>query len=394
MNKEIDEAEIDRVIKETADEIIQNRIEPPGRGVGWTTPVYFEGDFILNSPCGIYKGSMGIAIFLAAYHSRYGDERARKLLDKTLNPLMNPEKAFRYHTSSFADGIPGFIYALIILSDILDNDTYIEAAEGYTSRIDEDGLREDDSFDILSGNAGVVLPLVELYERRPNQDILDKAVISGEHLLSESITDDPGITWNTGLSNKPLTGFSHGTTGISYSLLKLYLSTGEDRFLEAAEKGLRWEDSQYNENEKNWPDRREDRDYMDAWCHGRTGVLFAQIRMSQMIDGFDEYFRIDAIKEISTQLDTQDCLCHGNAGRTMLLLNAFRYLGDSELEEKMHQLVLKMVARRNEKERFRYIADLNDTFYSPSLFLGSAGTAYSLLRVLDPEQFPSLLTID
>ena len=61
--------------------------------------------------------------------------------------------------------------------------------------------------------------------------------------------------WGNSSSNN-LTGFSHGSAGIGYSLMELYHKTKENRFLDSAGKAFSYENYWFSKENNNWPDFR------------------------------------------------------------------------------------------------------------------------------------------
>ena len=102
--------------------------------------------------------------------------------------------------------------------------------------------------------AGALLSLLALYEASPDRRILERAIACGEHLIEARTATDAGLrAWVTDEGLRT-TGFSHGTAGIAYALLRLYEHTRDARFLEAAEEAIAYEDTQYSPENRNWVD--------------------------------------------------------------------------------------------------------------------------------------------
>ena len=92
--------------------------------------------------------------------------------------------------------------------------------------------------DIISGNAGGILALLDLYKLINEENLLKLSIILGNDLVDNAINEPYGWSWNykkSGVANAQhnLTGFSHGAAGIGYSLLELFNKTDNKKFLEA-----------------------------------------------------------------------------------------------------------------------------------------------------------------
>src|SRR5438270_801706 len=102
-----------------------------------------------------------------------------------------------------------------------------------------------------------------------------------------------GLGWEPPFtSHGPLTGFSHGTAGISWALLELAAKTGEQRFQAAALSGIAYERALFSASAGNWPDLRvPDTDanpepgvFPVAWCHGAPGIGLARLLCRRLVD--------------------------------------------------------------------------------------------------------------
>ena len=100
----------------------------------------------------------------------------------------------------------------------------------------------------------------------------------GDHLLQKrSATDAGHCAWRLPWTSRPLTGFGHGAAGIACALARLGHATGERRFVDAACEGIAYECAVFSVEAGNWPDFRglpgeTGPVYMNAWCHGATGI--------------------------------------------------------------------------------------------------------------------------
>ena len=72
------------------------------------------------------------------------------------------------------------------------------------------------------------------------ESLLDLAARLADELLVSADKSDIGYSWaSPGLKNQHnLTGFSHGTAGVAFSLLELFAVTGNGRYRDAAERAL------------------------------------------------------------------------------------------------------------------------------------------------------------
>lgn len=109
-------------------------------------------------------------------------------------------------------------------------------------------IENDSEYDIVHGNAGSILALIALLDANKvcptlsedeTEAILQKASQCGEFLLFKAEKTQHGFRWPT----KFVTGFSHGSAGIAYSLYTLGLLTGNQNFMVAVQNAIIFEDS-------------------------------------------------------------------------------------------------------------------------------------------------------
>src|SRR5205807_8904076 len=112
-------------------------------------------------------------------------------------------------------------------------------------------------WDIISGSAGVIPVLLKLHSRLGDEFLFDSALQHGDMLLQSAQRSDEGWSWAAdGQTHKNLTGFSHGTAGVAWSLLELHNKSGNQSFLTAAQEAFRYERHWYSSKWENWPDFR------------------------------------------------------------------------------------------------------------------------------------------
>lgn len=123
------------------------------------------------------------------------------------------------------------------------------------------------------------------------------------------------------------------------------------------------------------------------------GIGLARIAGLPVLDSPD--IRRDIAAALMT---TRDCgllsrvhLCYGNMGLTDTFLLAGQVLGDGAWSREAQRITSRVVARAKLNGDFA-ITFRND-FRNPSLFCGSAGVGYQLLRVAYPDRLPSVLLL-
>ncbi|MEN9223559.1 MAG: lanthionine synthetase LanC family protein, partial [Thermostichus sp. BF3_bins_97] len=258
-------------------------------------------------------------------------------------------------------------------------------------------IAQDTQFDLISGTSGTILGLLALLEVDPDPQILHQAMACGDHLLHHRVPGQTaGKAWAT-VDGQLLSGFSHGAAGIAYALLRLAQATGEERYWQAAQEAIDYETTLVKGD--NWFDWQPDPasgqmpPVLTSWCHGAPGIGLG--RLGGLESLATPSIRADIERALRTTreypLEANDTLCCGNFGRLDFLLTLAKADQDSELEQLCRQQVTERVQRAKREQGYRLFPDLKGSLRNPGFLQGMAGIGYQLLRVADPDTFPSVL---
>ena len=354
----------------------------------------------------LYTGRAGVSLFLAALVKITGKREFQEVALAALSPFRQSLKKAEVRKELLRSelgllGLGGIIYSLVKISQFLQEPTLLEDANQAARLITPEAIATDEKLDIMWGVAGVILGLLPLYYQTGSQAVLDLAIACGNHLLSKRTHTAPRA-WITleQESKKPLTGFSHGASGISFSLLRLYSATGDTAYLAAAKEGVEYERSVFDQLVRNWPDFRLSEqtnqiNFIHAWCHGSVGIGLARLGGLPIIHTEETYSDIDIALETTQKYGVPsrdvDHLCCGRLGRTELFVVASEKLGNQEWLKTARKQATWVVERAKENREYALLPHLPHSFLSPSFFRGSAGVGYQLLRLASPESLPSVL---
>jgi lantibiotic modifying enzyme len=203
------------------------------------------------------------------------------------------------------DGACSLLYLFTHLGVLWDDPSLLQTATQIAELI-EPQLEQDDRFDIISGVAGCILALLNLYQVAPTARVLEGAIRCGNHLIQHFALDsacsapEPEMLRQRGL----LTGYSHGAAGMAASLNKLALVSGQMHFLQASEALLAFERTLFSVQRQNWPDLRDrstfdqlkgqtsdEETYMTAWCHGAAGIALSRMELLHASSTPDPYLK-------------------------------------------------------------------------------------------------------
>lgn len=351
----------------------------------------------------LYNGSSGIALFLAA-HARYAkDSTSRELAIKALAATrlrIAQPSAPRWARGlgiGGASGLGSVVYALTVISELLTEPTLLQEALTVSDLFSKELISADRSLDVIAGSAGGILGLLALYRKTQSKEVLAKAIACGEHLLRQPRQGEMGKrSWvGVGVSETPLTGFSHGAAGFAYALSSLATASDREDFEAVAKECLAYEDSCYDAGVLNWPDLRSIEDgvaWPSQWCHGAVGIGLARIASSKSAKApvqavVDDVNR--AVQNTTTNWPQHvDTLCCGTLGTIEFLAEASELLNQPTLGHLSDQRLAQIIA--NGIGQGEYTWNAGGTAFNLGLFRGLSGVGYTILRKLDP-QLPNIL---
>ena len=332
----------------------------------------------------LYGGRTGIALFLAyGAGAAAGDVRRRAALGacwdlRRLVSSGSPDELRRWwrERSLGLGGCGGMLLALLHLEDLLA-ETWEQTSRGLSplvEALDVELIRADARLDIMLGCAGLIGPLLQLGTARA----LELAREAGDYLVHRQ---DRGGGWTIeSIGPTPLTGFSHGAAGIVAALGRLHATTGDGRYLEAAENGLRYERATYDPAARNWPDLRPPLNprtprFMLSWCHGAPGIALSRMCLATTpLWNATVEADLNRALALTTMPDFgEDSLCCGRFGRAAILRLANRQGGERKWLDAAKRLEEQALDAKRRAGAFSF----QD---APSLFTGAAGVGLALLE--------------
>lgn len=348
----------------------------------------------------LFDGCSGVALFLAGLTKITHSKQHKDLALATIAPVfrginLDCDRVTQEIGIGGGMGAGALIYTLVRSGQLLE-ENFLEPANQLVATITDERIASDRKFDVMAGSAGTILGLLTLYQIKPSEEILERAIACGQHLLDHRVKSESGHrAWMTG-KQAMLTGFSHGAAGIAYALARLFEVTQQEEFLAAALESNAYEASVFIAEQNNWPDFRyppTKKGYAcwNSWCHGATGIGMARVAQMDILAQNTIQADIEAAIKTATEykLERIDQLCCGNLGRVEFLLNAAQKLDRPDLKAIALQRTSQVVARANIKGKFGLNWETGP--YDPSFFQGSSGIGYQLLRMAYPDLLPSIL---
>ena len=351
----------------------------------------------------LYGGSTGLILSLA-YLGSFGFDKYTDLARRALHTLrIRLESTGRFLRSIGAfSGWGGIIYMLSQLGVLWNDPELFSYALSLVDRLPE-LLEQDEALDLVGGCAGCIGSLLALHQVAPSEKLVAISRQCGDRLLAKAqrLENEKGLAWQTNIDTaKPITGFAHGSSGITWALLELAATTGEERYQATALEGILYENSRYSPLTRNWTDDASTPQLgvqkaiapSMAWCYGAPGIGMARAAAVKHCD--HPLIRQDLERAVETTLNhgpgTNHSLCHGDVGNLDFLLQAAEATGSHELLQKVDQLANQIVASM---EKYGWLCGVPLGVESPALMNGLAGICYGLLRLADSERVPSVLTL-
>ena len=367
----------------------------------------------------LYSGSAGVALFLHSLYKMSGNEKFKNvaIAGWTRSVRYLKTNSFPASPISFYAGALGLLYVGHRLG-YADSATRQRLAPDLTwllGQLDR-GLATQHSLDVIGGNAGAIGPLLFLANQYRIRRCRDLAIECANEIVNLGAWQGEMCIWSAPkvhgveLDNPPLTGFSHGASGIGLALLEAYRDTGQKTYLTYANGAFAFEEQLYNPDEGNWIDTRYPhfkRDgkicgtFRGAWCHGAPGIALAHLRAMRLNPGREQFHRERLTAAIATtrklmqqklQAAPHDAtLCHGLFGLSDILLNYGLQEDPALVGQCQDQMVVYL-------QRFASPIDLPSGLvcggYSPSLLIGLSGIGLHLLRLANKGKVPSVLLLD
>jgi type 2 lantibiotic biosynthesis protein LanM len=351
-------------------------------------------------PVGIdlYNGTCGIALFFGSLYAMHHQTRFRELAYKALQPTTNLVRAPQQTRAAIGSGhlpLGGFtgvgsvIYTLTKLATLLEDGNLLAYALSLASIIDTTLITRDRDIDLLSGSAGCAISLTRLYEASHEPVALEKAILCSEHLL-QMRHDAQGGVLSTRQSPFRLYGMAHGAAGIAYALLATGKATDEERFSQTGLKMF------YDMEQAMASDLHTTISNRATWCHGATGIGFATLASRNLRS--DRHCALLAIERTvaavrASIISDRDHLCCGLLGEVDFLVEAGVDLGQPALLDEARRWATAVMQRQRRTTHWALSPHPNIRLPVPGLMQGLAGIGLAMLRLADPLQVRSVLSL-
>ncbi len=406
----IDSESLKAIALEIAAELMQESVRGDDDSISWIALEYLQKAGIFQFKpisSNLYSGALGVAYFFAALaritrmHSHH--QYALSALAPVLRIAQQEARdVLRFSGLGIGVGLGSLIYGLASIAELLgpgeDSDACLDASRNCVPHITEHVLKADTKPDLMFGTAGGILGLAKLRKIAGYPEVDDKMVEMADSLLEKRQKTKSGALVVPTYERKPITGLSHGVSGVAVALARVYEATSQDRFRRAAFDHVEFEESLYDPVRGIYPDYRSHEGmtaYMTNWCHGAPGIGLARLLIHGITQDSSLIPPIHKNMEATARfsLDTLDHLCCGSLGRLDIQLEYAMRMRSSALQSVQRDAAF-VVQRYYANRNFRLFVDTPSKVFCPGLFSGAAGIGYALLRLSSPGTLPCVLAFE
>jgi lantibiotic modifying enzyme len=250
----------------------------------------------------------------------------------------------------------------------------------------------DEVYDVLTGTAGAIVPLLALARMTGEDRYLQMASQLGDRLCEKAQRKADRAFWTQPQWSEGMGGFAHGVTGIGWALAKLARETGGEQHRQIAQGAFAFENALFDEEEQNWLDLRmlEGAKTAAAWCHGSVGIGLAHLNLDPSLanPATRQILHRAAAATWRLGLGWNHCACHGDFGAWELLERA---IAAGEGPKGLTAIHLRELLLTSLEDHGPSCGMTRDAF-APGLMPGLGGIAYQLLRMHPDNELPSILT--
>ncbi len=403
-----------------ADQLIKQSVEH-GDDVAWIGLALVNERYWALQPVGddLYGGRTGIALFLLYLDQLVPDPRARHLAGCVLRAIrqpalwdVGPDPLRDTHRRLVANELGAFrmlggsVYALIHAAVRWEDSSMLADIDGILACA-ERVIDDDDTLDIIGGAAGLLMAAAAVVRLADGAVARRVVTACAEHLLRRADRDGGQYAWRTSMkAHHPLTGVSHGASGMALALFTAFELTGEARYAVAARGALAYEEAERRRNGgTHWPDYREVSGgasggvwpEMMAWCHGAPGIGLVRALLLRHVGAGEPSAELR--EALVTALASTErngfrgghSLCHGGLGNLALLSEAARLPGFEQYgahAARVEAALVGDIATRGP------LCGTPNGVETPGLMMGLAGIGMGLLRIAAPDVVPNVLSLE
>ncbi len=384
--------------------ILQDAVRTPSGEFCWFGTDYFlrSGMHLMDE--GLMDGTMGLAVFFAALHAVTNDSKIRTQSREVLDGLLERQRARmeelsqaaviwpNVESTSLSIGLAGKLQASVLIGRYLGTNVVNELICQKAEVLLKCDLRQEelDAYNGLAGLLRVLCQYDELFAQPGIPELCEQIadmIKDAQRLPYEDLH-----VWKTSHTAWPVSGAGHGQSGVSAALYSAGKRLNRDDLCRIALNGLRFERRIYSEPLGAWPDLRKAQrssNYMTGYCSGAPGI-----GLNALHAGYEhaDWIISRAVESVRKEpLQYKDYLCCGNSASIEFLLEAGRIMNRPDLVQEANARMTMVIGRAENDGHYHCVNNGLTNVFSPSLFHGTAGIGYEILRLAYPDRIESIL---
>lgn len=379
----------------------------------------------------VYGGAAGVLVFLENAAAILDDARAAALADRAYAGLRGGSRGegndrtwapaeWDAGGSGLYTGDAGIGQAFLVRARLRDDHEALAAAVEVgdlllaRSLVEGEGAERvrwwDEQFEVIFGASGTVLFFLDLAEASDRPRFRDAALEVARAIIDagEAVdADPPQRFWRWQFAgNQPYVGFSHGTAGVSYALLRVGRACDDQACVDAALEGANWLAALALREEKliRWPVIAGRKDSMGGWCHGAPGTARLHLLLHEHTGEARFLATAEAASHwVMAQAGPEDAkvppafpptFCCGVAGALDYFCDLYRATGNDEYLSFARRAGAHLLATADEADGGLSWASGQNAHgvgaarHGVDLMLGAAGEGLALLRLATIGQSP------
>jgi lantibiotic modifying enzyme len=366
-----------------------------GRDPGWVYAAMAPGlgaAMVHADREALYEGAAGTAVAVAEVGRLVAQPAWCEVAARVFDPLRRGEPPVSAQRGGgMARGIGGLIYALVRVSDATGDDALADLAIKVACERGPAIAEHDRLDEVLYGSAGLLLSLLALHRRRPDERVLAVADLAARKIMRRAHRTSNGAWWGESLE-AALPHVSHGTAGIALALARWSALRHNAEAADLARAAMSFDDTFWTPDDHGWRDARLDGTLQAsrtswAWCNGRAGAVLARVAVAEALgESGDDHLLLDACgaPPADVLMNVSPGMCCGTPGAVdALLAVSGRAPGDVE---QLARGAIERLATSSPRSHYWTL--------SGSLFTGCAGLAFALARAAQPDAVEALLSFD
>src|SRR5699024_4418659 len=187
----------------------------------------------------LYKENSGIALYFAYLAYATGETKYKEAAFNIIKSCVDLLKSLDddplvYDIGAFT-GISGIIYSVFHVGKVLKIDEYKAIACKSVDYLVKN-IKIIEEFEIISGCSGALGVILSLFENtrhaKTKNNLMVNSSIIVEHIIKYSTKHNDMILWGSYKKDEGYTGFAHGTSGITATLMRYYKHKKDPKVLE------------------------------------------------------------------------------------------------------------------------------------------------------------------